>query len=387
MTEQRLDSIGNVLPPNLFQRGKYYTVKKMMNGVEKKMSTGKTDFKSALRRYYEIMKAWNDGESGWTSEADVPSFADYFKTDYRPTHTVLKTPARGTAANPVYRDDSLVKSFLNFVHKTTKVANLPMDRVTATMAQAWANFRRNDTYTRKVDGPTYPISEGTVSREIAMIQAVFQQAIVDKLIEDNPFEHIHREPYSSREDVLSLDDQARLFAVLSPRFQRWVTFMIGTGLRIAEGIGVNQVTDLDFAKRHVTVTRKTRGKKKKVQDVPIIDSYVLDILQEQMTLEGGLWVHSQNWFRSMLTRAATRAGIKHLSPHTLRHTFATRYLQGKGDIYVLSQILGHSTVSTTEKVYAHLLTDDLHDRSKGVKLGLRPAEPGKVLPFPQASGA
>lgn len=387
MTEQRFDSLGNTLPPNLFQRGKFYTVKKMVNGVEKKLSTGKTDFKSALRRYHEIMKAWNDGESGWTSKADVPTFAAYFAQDYRPTHTVLKTPARGTAANPVYRDDSLVKSFLGFVHKTTKVANLPMDRVTATMAQAWANFRRADTYTRKVGGKAYPVSQGTVTREMAMIQAVFQQAIVDKLIEDNPFEHIAREKYKARQYVLTPETQGKLMAKLSERFQRWLVFMIGTGLRIEESIGVDPARDLNFSKRHVTVTRKTQGTKKNVQDVPIIDSYVLDVLQEQLTVEGALWAHSQNWFRAKLATAAKQAGIKHLSPHTLRHTFATRYLQGGGDIYVLSKILGHSTVSTTEKVYAHLLTDDLHERSRGVKLGLRPAEPGTVLQFPRASGA
>lgn len=72
--------------------------------------------------------------------------------------------------------------------------------------------------------------------------------------------------------------------------------------------------------------------------------------------------------------------MEHISPHRMRHTFATRYLQGGGDIYVLSKILGHSSVAVTEKVYAHLLAADLLSRSRHVQLGLQKPE-GKVLPL------
>jgi integrase len=80
--------------------------------------------------------------------------------------------------------------------------------------------------------------------------------------------------------------------------------------------------------------------------------------------------NDQCYFREELARYAKKAKIDHVFPHALRHTFATRYLQGGGDIYVLSKILGHASVTMTERVYAHVQKDDLVQRSKHVQLDL-----------------
>jgi integrase len=85
---------------------------------------------------------------------------------------------------------------------------------------------------------------------------------------------------------------------------------------------------------------------------------------------GKLWPQDQCYFREELARYAKKAKIDHVFPHALRHTFATRYLQGGGDIYVLSKILGHASVTMTERVYAHVQKDDLVQRSKHVQLDL-----------------
>lgn len=359
----------------MFWRDGVYYVKKMMRGIERKLSTRKRDYKSALRRYHEIMKAWNDGESGWAGAA-VPTFSEYWQEHYRPAYTVRKTPKPNSdPKHPVYRDDSLVASFLA-LHGPK-----PLDVITKTIAQKWTNLRRNDSYQRKEGGTRYPLSEGTVRREVAFLRTVFEKAVQDGYVKLNPFQGIETEPSSPKNRVLTLDEQDKLLAELQPEFQRWLLFMLGTGLRLAECSNINPATDVDFPKRFVRVTRKTRGLKKKVQDVPLIDTYVLDIIQEQLTVEGRWWLAGGSNTRLMLARAAERAGIDHLSPHTLRHTFATRYLQGGGNIYILSKILGHSSVRITEQVYAHLLGADLLEQSAHVKLGLQPAQPAKVLPF------
>jgi hypothetical protein len=57
------------------------------------------------------------------------------------------------------------------------------------------------------------------------------------------------------------------------------------------------------------------------------------------------------------------------------------FSKGRGDIYVLSKILGHSSVAVTEKVYAHLLSEDLLLRSRGVSRGLQQPQPATVLPL------
>jgi integrase/recombinase XerD len=72
----------------------------------------------------------------------------------------------------------------------------------------------------------------------------------------------------------------------------------------------------------------------------------------------------------VLKRAAARANIDHLSPHALRHTFGHRWLKTGGDVYVLSKVLGHSSVVTTERHYAHVLKEDLSAAMEARDLGI-----------------
>lgn len=354
-------------------RGGTYYVVKMLNGVRRKRSTGKRDFKSALRRYHEIMKDWNDGVSGWNEPSDVPTFESYYREHYRPAYTVRKSAPE--------RDDQLAAFALQ------ELGPKRLNVINKTMCQRLANRRRAQHYEiRNGAGEVVkskPIAESTVTREISFLQAVFQQAVEDGFLDKNPWRGVEREAYATKEKVLSAEEQSKLEAVLTPRFRRWFLFMLGTGLRLDEARHIDEAQDVDFPRRFVRVVRKTRGLKKKVQEVPLIDDFLLDILQEQLTEDGQLWHQNQQRFREVLNSACERAGVEHISPHTLRHTFATRYLKGGGDIYVLSKILGHSSVSVTEKVYAHLLTDDLLVRSRGVYLGLK----AKVVPFRQVSSA
>lgn len=368
-----VDAFGNVMPPGMFVRNGVYYVR-AMRGERRKKSTGRKDYKGALRRYHEIMKDWNDGRS----DARVPTLANYWKHDYRPAWTVgLKTPD----ADGSYRDDNIMVQVLR------DLGEKKLTDITSSVAQKWAVRRRGMSYIRKKDGPLYQIAEGTVTRELGLLQAMFQQAINDGLIEKNPWKSVKREPHVVRDRVLSLTEQAQLLEVLPPRYARWMLFVLGTGLRLEEVRGISEATDLNFSESWVRVTRKTRGRTKKVQRVPIIDRSTLDVLQEQLTIEGQLWHVQPRRFRWVLATAAERLGIPHLSPHTLRHTFATRYLQGGGDIYVLSKILGHSSVTITERVYAHLVGDDLLQRSRGVNLGLSAgASQTKVVPFPRRAG-
>lgn len=361
------DPHGNTMPPGMFFRDGYYHVRKMVNGERRKRTTEKRDYKSALRRYNEIMVDWNNEKSGWKEKppVEVPTVSVWW-LKYRGAHVVgTKTPLPDDPEK--YRDDSLMIAFLRD-HGSTK-----LDAFTPSDCAEWTQKRLASKWTRKVGGAEYSTKKSTVAREVQLIHTLFHAAIEDKLIPvDNPWKKtlkIHGK-YEKRDRVLTPDEQRKLLAVLSVQFQRFVLFLLGSGLRLGELRQVNESADLDFPKRWVQVTRKTRGLDKKVQKVPLIDPLLLDILQEQLADCGELWHQNASGLRRRLAQASKKADIPHLSPHALRHTFATRYLQGGGDIYVLSKILGHANVGVTEKVYAHLLTEDLLLRSQHVKLGL-----------------
>ena len=83
----------------------------------------------------------------------------------------------------------------------------------------------------------------------------------------------------------------------------------------------------------------------------------------------------------MLAQGAERAKIPRITPHALRHTFGTRWLQAGGDIYKLSKILGHSSVAVTEAHYAHLLKEDLVAASRQVKLPIGKRTTDNVVPM------
>ena len=91
-------------------------------------------------------------------------------------------------------------------------------------------------------------------------------------------------------------------------------------------------------------------------------------LEEQLEEEGKLWKQNPQRLREVLAEGSARAKIPAITPHVLRHTFGTRWLQAGGDIYKLSKILGHSSVAVTEAHYAHLLKEDLVAASQQVKI-------------------
>lgn len=388
------DPQGNVMPQGMFWRDGVYYVRVTIKGKRQKISTGQSVFKLAMLRYSEIMVSANKQEMGWETKEQatkVPTLKDYWFKVYRPKAVVgKKTPAKHYGNGQFYRDDTLVKNIL-FQH-----GHELLSWFTTTRAQDWADDRLAMTYARgksKKDPKTgvvtpakqYPMSKGTVAREVDLLQAIFERAMVKHdYIKVNPWVGVEREDSDARNRVLTLEEQDKLSVELTREHERWMLFLLGTGLRLEELRAIDDGVDLNFPERWINVVRKTRGLKKKVQKVPLIDDCLLDILQEQFTEAGQLW-HGlpDSAFRTPLEKAAKRAGIEHITPHGLRHTFATRYLRAGGDIYHLSKILGHASVAITEKVYAHLLGDDLNQlsRARGINVGIRPKKTAKVLSF------
>jgi len=134
-------------------------------------------------------------------------------------------------------------------------------------------------------------------------------------------------------------------------------------MRISELVGLN-LSDIDF----ISGTVKVRGKGKKERLLPIGEKALEAIrkyLEKRKNKEEAVFL---NRFGRRITSRAVRnivfkyvnlASLKSgISPHTLRHSFATHLLERGADLRSVQELLGHSSISTTQ-VYTHLTTEKL----------------------------
>jgi integrase len=339
----------------LVKRGGVWYLRKMINGQLYRESTGFADKKAAERRANEIELDIRAGVHGW--KGTIPSFAEWWAV-YRKTYTPLKS-----ARN---RDVQIVAHFL------PHFGARPLDEITKSDIVRYLNLRR----TQMTGNPGHKnrrlVSESTVRRERGLLQSIFERAIDEGYDIRNPFRGIKRGKDKPRTRVLTLDEETKLLDSLHPRFQRFVRFAVGTGCRLDEIRGIDAKQDIDWIRGTVHVI----GKGRKERDVPMQPD-ASAALKEQLEEEGKLWKQNPQRLREVLAEGAVRAKIPTITPHALRHTFGTRWLQAGGDIFKLSKILGHSSVAVTEAHYAHLLKEDLVAASQQVRIPVAPRGEGR----------
>jgi integrase len=258
-----------------------------------------------------------------------------------------------------------------------------LDDITTSDCEAYLNHRREQACANPQRKTLKLVAEGTVQRERAVLCTIFRRAVDDGLIQRNPWKAVKALGYDVRDRVVTDEEQQALLARLSPRFQRFVLFLLGTGIRLDECRGINPATDIDLKARTLRVT----GKFGKTREIPI-PRRVAAVVRLQLRRDGQLWTQSPHRLREVLSTACrevapsppgtrpqwrkkAQPAIPLITPHALRHTFGHRWLKGGGDIYALSRILGHESIGVTERHYAKLLTPDLRTKMDGIDLGLR----------------
>lgn len=218
----------------------------------------------------------------------------------------------------------------------------------------------------------------TVSRKITAVRSFYRYLMRTERITVNPAQWLKRPKLKQRlPSFLTVDEMFRLLdaAAESERYRDVrmafiVRLFYSTGMRISEVWGLN-VADFDMRQRVVRVFGK--GSKERVipfgkQLIPHLQHYLAArsvCLQEKGTTCDALLISNRG---KRLGRAAIsrdlavlveRAAIQsHVSPHTLRHTFATHLLEAGADIRAIQELLGHASLATTQK-YTHLDMDYL----------------------------
>ena len=210
------------------------------------------------------------------------------------------------------------------------------------------------------------------ARIISGLKSFFSYLIFEDYRTDSPMELIEA-PRLGRKlpDTLSLQDIDNLIAAIDlsklegERNRAILETLYGCGLRVSELVSL-KISDLFFDEGFIKIT----GKGDKQRFVPISEvtqKYILlykDIIRSHLQIQKG---HEDTLFLNRRGKQLTRAMIftiikdlavainlnKVISPHTLRHSFATHLLENGADLRSIQLLLGHESITTTE-IYVHL---------------------------------
>jgi integrase/recombinase XerD len=217
------------------------------------------------------------------------------------------------------------------------------------------------------------ISSQTIDRTYGGLRCFFRYMAQERIIPQNPVTLVEK-PKKSQVLIRPLDmDQVRLL-LAQPKtktyvgLRNWVMtlLMLDTGLRLSEALGLLR-GNIDWQASRLIV----RGKGDKERSVPFgtgVKKALWDYAQRRGDVAGqDIFFLDQfggkicaRHIQITLRRYGAKAGIQgvRVSPHTLRHTFATQYILNGGDAFSLQQILGHSTLEMV-KVYVRLANRDV----------------------------
>ena len=222
-------------------------------------------------------------------------------------------------------------------------------------------------------------SERTQARWISSIKGFFSFLLEDELREDNPSTLLETPKLGLYlPDTLSLEEIEKLISAtdentdLAKRNRCMIEVLYGCGLRVSE-LTELQISNINFKENYL----KIQGKGDKVRFVPLADytadfikNYINNIRSKQkinpkhsdilFLNSRGAQISRQMVFL-IIKEIVRNAGIqKNISPHTFRHSFATHLLQNGADLRFIQEMLGHSSITTTE-IYTHLNTEELHE--------------------------
>lgn len=226
--------------------------------------------------------------------------------------------------------------------------------------------------------------ELSIKRKLCAIRSFYDYLFKNQRIGSNvtelvPLPKVHEKPIIrlNRDEMVRMLEQAQSGDQLTRSQQKYqritakrdfaiLSLFLGTGIRVSECVGIN-INDVDLENNAFIVTRKG-GNQVVLYFPPEVAEALADYLEERAGTEA-LPGHENALFLSLQRRRITQRAVQNLvkkyasvaaplksriSPHKLRSTYATNLYHETGDIYLVADVLGHTSVDTTRKHYADM---------------------------------
>jgi integrase/recombinase XerD len=220
------------------------------------------------------------------------------------------------------------------------------------------------------------LSPRSLGRSISALKGFFKFLLQEGVLEENPLRHLRTPRVTPRlPEILTRDDFEQIIRRVKAekpsglRDRAMLELLYATGLRVSELVHLS-LQDIDLNVGYL----RTRGKGSKERIVPI-GRTAIRVLKDYLRGRGhsstprpqgralfpgrGGREITRQAFWKILRRYAAAAGIrKKITPHTLRHSFATHLLEGGADLRSVQSMLGHADIATTQ-IYTHVSREHL----------------------------
>lgn len=278
------------------------------------------------------------------NEKYIEEFIDYLRFEKKYSENTISSYKRDLNKTNTYIKKDFAKlnkkDIQNYIQKISKSENVSSVSRCISTLKSFYKFLELNKYTS-----LNPLTTITNPKTVKKLPKILSEEEIEKLLDIN----------------LKTDFDYRNKAMLE--------LMYSSGLRVSELINLN-VNDIDLSNASVRIF----GKGSKERIIPLND-YAIDALNNYiLTHRRSLFKHGESnylflnnhgnkmtrqGFFKILEKIAKEKGIKsELSPHTLRHSFATHLLKHGADLRSIQELLGHSDISTTQ-IYTHITSERL----------------------------
>jgi len=215
------------------------------------------------------------------------------------------------------------------------------------------------------------LKNSTISRRISTLRTFYNYLVDENIVENNVFHNVKNPKlekklpnylnYNEMEELLESIDISTTEG-LEKRLL--IEMFYSTGCRVSEMINV-KISDIDFTNKTIRIMGK--GSKERIVYFGDYASKYLDNYLSKVKCDKYLFTNKKgekltvNEVEQIVKDIMKHISIKtHVTPHTLRHTFATHLLNNGADIKTVQELLGHANLSTTG-IYTHVSSDRLKD--------------------------
>lgn len=278
--------------------------------------------------------------------SSIKSFIDYLNFE------------RGLARNTCLAYQRDLDKFKNFLQTNKKVTEIKA--ITSQDIQDYLLWQTETGAQRS-----------TVARSLSSIKTFFRFQVMEEMVELNPAENLETPKVKRKlpsvlsiEEVDKLMQQPNILLPLGLRDRAMLELMYGSGLRVSELLKL-KIEDIDYNEGFL----RCLGKGSKERIVPVTETAVKWIERYlsrgrnhliKKSFDRTLFLNSrgtslsrQGFFKILLNYVEKAEIKKSISPHSLRHSFATHLLENGADLRAVQELLGHVDISTTQ-IYTHL---------------------------------